>query len=52
MALGTAYERDGDIGKAIGVYREIATDFGEEMFAATAARKADSLSSLGTERND
>ena len=52
MALGTAYERDGDIGKAIGVYREIAKDFGEEMFAATAARKADSLSSLGTERND
>lgn len=52
MALGTAYDRDGDIGKAIGAYREIATNFGEEMFAATAASKADSLSSLRTERND
>ena len=47
MALGTAYERDGNIGAAINAYREIATSYRNAIYAPTASRKADSLSALG-----
>jgi tetratricopeptide (TPR) repeat protein len=46
MALGTAYERDGNIGAAINAYSEIATSYGDAIYAQTASHKADSLSAV------
>ncbi len=47
MALGIAYERDGNVSRAVDVYREIGAKFGDAIYAGTASRKADSLSALG-----
>ncbi len=47
MALGIAYEREGNVSGAVDAYREIATGFSGAIYAGTAARKADSLNALG-----